>query len=138
LPESAKATQFPLRDLLDSGCVVALSTDAPVQPLNPFIQIAGAVEHPNPDQSISVYEALRAYTWAGAYSSFEEDERGSLARGKFADFALLDRDPFDTPSSELSSIRALGTWIEGERACAPDNSAAAFAARLAFSKRSPL
>jgi predicted amidohydrolase YtcJ len=138
LPPSVKRAQCPLRDLIDSGCVVALSTDAPVQPLNPFIQIAGAVEHPNPAQGISVYEALRAYSWAGAYSTFEEGERGSLAVGKYADFAVLDRDPFRVPNSELASLRVLGTWIEGERVGAPSTNAAIFALKLLASGRRKL
>lgn len=135
LPPSTRMAQCPLRDLIDAGCVLALSTDAPVQPLNPFLQIAGAVEHPNPAQRISVYEALRAYSWAGAYSSFEEEERGSLAPGKLADFALLDRDPFAIAPGELAKVGVLGTWIGGRRVEPPPRSAAAFAASLLLAGR---
>ena len=130
LSPAVKMAQCPLRDLIDAGCVVALSTDAPVQPLNPFIQIAGAVGHPNTAQAISVYEALRAYSWAGAYSIFEEDERGSLAVGKYADFAALDRDPFQSAASDLATIGVVGTWIEGKRVVAPAHGTAEFAAKL--------
>ena len=134
LRPAVKMAQCPLRDLVEAGCVVALSTDAPVQPLNPFIQIAGAVAHPNPDQALTVHQALRAYSWAGAYSTFEEGERGSLAVGKFADFAVLDRDPFQAAASDLATIGVVGTWIEGKPAAAPPQGAAAFAAKLATSR----
>jgi len=135
LSPRVRAGQCPLRSLIDSGCVVALSTDAPVQPFNPFVQIAGAVEHPVPSERISVYEALRAYSWAGAYSAFEEGERGTLAVGKYADFALLDADPFMTPVSAIAAIRVSGTWHEGKALKAPPAGAPAFAARLAMTKR---
>ncbi|PKL24995.1 MAG: hypothetical protein CVV47_06840 [Spirochaetae bacterium HGW-Spirochaetae-3] len=132
------AAQCPLRSLLDAGCVVALSTDAPVQPLDPFLQIAGAVEHPVPSERISVYEALRAYSWAGAYAAFEDGERGTLAPGKYADFALLDEDPFTVPTERLSNVRVVGTWHEGKRLTAPPPGLAGFAARAIVNKRRPL
>ncbi|MCK7472038.1 MAG: amidohydrolase family protein [Desulfomicrobium escambiense] len=80
----------------------ALSTDAPVQPFDPFLQIAGAAEHPVASESLSVHEALRAYSQAGAYGAFEEGDQGTLEVGKFADFAPLDRDPFETPPAGAS------------------------------------
>jgi predicted amidohydrolase YtcJ len=129
------ARQSPLRSLLDSGCVVALSTDAPVLPLNPFIQIAGACAHPNAAERISVHEALRAYSWAGAYAAFEEEERGSLAVGKYADFALLDRDPFETPLSALHEIGVEGSWHEGRPLVAPPPDLAGFALAALRTKR---
>ena len=81
-----------------------------------------------------MYETLRAYSWAGAYSTFEEGERGSLAVGKFADFAVLDSDPFHAAASDLASIGVVGTWIEGKRVDAPPPGAVAFGAKLLASK----
>jgi predicted amidohydrolase YtcJ len=118
--------------------VVALSTDAPVQPLNPFIQVAGAVDHPVPSERISLYEALRAYSWAGAYAAFEEGERGTLAVGKFADFAVLDRDPFSVPAAGLHEVKVTATWHEGRRVTAPPPGPLAFAARILSTKRRQL
>lgn len=132
------ARQGPLRSLAQAGCVLALSTDAPVQPFNPFIQVAGAVDHPVPSEALSVHEALRAYSWAGAYSAFEEKERGSLALGKFADFALLGTDPFACPKDKLCDIKILGTWHEGRPLGAPPPDLAGFLARLALTRRQRL
>lgn len=129
------ARQCPLRSLAQAGCVLALSTDAPVQPFNPFVQVAGAVDHPVPAESLSVHEALRAYSWAGAYSAFEEGERGTLAVGKHADFALLDSDPFTCPKDKLCDINILGTWHEGRPLEAPPPGLSGFAARLATTKK---
>jgi predicted amidohydrolase YtcJ len=116
---------------------VALSTDAPIQPLNPFLQIAGAIDHPVRSQRLTVYEALRAYTWAGAWSAFEEKERGTLAIGKFADFALLDEDPFVVPAERLPDVRATGTWHEGRRLSPPPQDILGFASRVLTTKRRP-
>ncbi len=129
------ASFTPLRSLLQAGAVPALSTDAPVQPFDPFLQIAGSVEHPVASESLSVYEALRAYSWAGAYGAHEEGDRGTLEAGKFADFAPLDRDPFETPSAELYRIRTLGTWIGGRPLEAPPENTAGFVMRVLASPR---
>lgn len=130
LAPEIRSRQCPLRDLLDAGCVPVLSTDAPVQPFNPFIQIAGAVRHPAPAQRLTVYEALRAYTWAGAYAAFEEGDRGSLAPHKFADFAVLDRDPFAAEADRIQDVRVLSTWHEGRPLRAPPSDLPLFAAHL--------
>jgi predicted amidohydrolase YtcJ len=130
LDEETMATFCPLRSILEAGAIPTLSTDAPVQNFDPFIQIAGAVDHPNSREALSVYQALRAYTWAGAYAAFEEDERGTLEVGKYADFAPLDRDPFETPIKELYAIKTLGTWAEGVPLTAPPAKSAGFAASL--------
>jgi predicted amidohydrolase YtcJ len=135
LSEGMRAAQCPLRSLLDAGCVICLSTDAPVQPFSPFMQIAGALNHPVPSQRISLHEALRAYSWAGAYACFEEQDRGSLEPGKYADFALLDSDPFYAKPDELQDIRILGTWQEGRRLTPPPRRLLAFMARLLTAKR---
>ena len=124
--------------LFRSGCIVAFSTDAPVQPLNPFVQIAGAVNHPVRASRISVYEALRAYSWAGAYSVFEEHERGTLATGKYADFAVLDADPFTANPETLHVIRVAETWQEGRLLSAPPPELAGFLAKLLTTKRRKL
>ncbi len=135
LDEETRANQCPLRSLLDAGCVVALSTDAPIQPLNPFLQIAGAVDHPVSSERLTVYEALRAYSHAGAWSAFEEGDRGTLAVGKFADFALLDANPFAVPVEHISEIRVLGTWHEGRQLKAPPPDIAGFALKALTTKR---
>jgi predicted amidohydrolase YtcJ len=104
----------PLRSISQSGAVLALSTDAPVQGFDPFIQVAGAVMHPTRAERLSVYEALRAYTWGGAYAGFEEADRGTLETGKLADFVTMDEDPFETPGDRLHSLKVASTWKAGK------------------------
>jgi predicted amidohydrolase YtcJ len=99
--ERAKTT-YAFRSLLSSGATVAFGSDWFGAPPTPLEGIYAAVtrrtlddRNPGgwvPDQTITVEEALRAYTRGGAYASFEEKEKGVLAAGTLADFAIIDRD----------------------------------------------
>ena len=69
----------------------------------------------NPGQQISRLEALKMYTEGSAYVAFEEDSIGSFVEGKYADLAVLDRDPFAGPADQIGATRVLQTFVEGER-----------------------
>jgi len=100
-PERAKTT-YAFRSLLDTHAQVAFGSDWEVAPATPLEGIYAAVTrrtldgaNPNgwiPAQKITVEEALRAYTSAGAYAQFQESEKGTLVAGKLADFVLVDQD----------------------------------------------
>jgi hypothetical protein len=122
----------------EAGCVLALSTDSPVQDFDPFLQIAGAVEHPEASERLSMHEALRAYSYGGAYAAFEEGERGSLEPGKFADFAVLDENPFEVPTERVHALKVRETWIEGRRLVAPPEDIVGFAVSLLRHRRRKL
>lgn len=71
----------------------------------------------NPENAISVQDAIRSYTIWGAYSQFAEKERGSLEAGKLADYVILDRDPVQTGENapdDLLKIQVVETVLEGE------------------------
>lgn len=95
-------SSYANRSLLDAGAILAFGSDWSVAPLSPLLGIDAAVnrrtldgKHPGgwfPQQKITVEEALKAYTWGSAYAAFQENERGTLARGKLADFVILSRD----------------------------------------------
>ena len=100
-PERAKTT-YAFRSLRDTHAMLAFGSDWPVAPATPLEGIYAAVtrrtlddKHPNgwvPEEKVSVEDALRAYTTGGAYASFEEHDKGSLAPGKLADLVIVDRD----------------------------------------------
>lgn len=115
LPPEVLALQIPLRTIVEKGGIICGSTDSPVQSLDPFLQIQGMVNFPIEGESLSVYEAFRAYTYNGAYATFEEDIRGTLRAGKQADFIVLDRDPFKIPRDEIKDLKVLETFIDGEK-----------------------
>ena len=64
-------------------------------------------------QKITVEEALRAYTAAGAYASFEDGEKGVLAAGRLADFVVLDRNLFEVAPEKLRDARVAMTVVGG-------------------------
>jgi hypothetical protein len=59
-------------------------------------------------------EAIRMYTWNGAYASFEEDIKGSLEAGKLADMVILDRPILDVGEDEIKNMAVDMTVIDGE------------------------
>lgn len=66
-----------------------------------------------PEQRISLESTLRAYTYSGAFSSFEENAKGTLAPGMAADIVVLDRDPFKVPPPQLHTLRVTRTFLAG-------------------------
>ena len=117
------ALRSAARAALDQGLVVAGGTDATrigdyrVWPAVEF-QVTGAslgnaVVRP-PDQRMSRMEALRSYTLGSAWLAFDDDDRGSLEKGKLADLAVLDAPYLGVPSTRISEIRSLLTLRGGE------------------------
>jgi predicted amidohydrolase YtcJ len=119
----ASALFFPIRDradlaahgpLIKAGVPVAFSSDLPVSPdPNPWPGIRIAVE----DQvnGIGVLTALRAYTSAGAYASFEEREKGTLEPGKLADLQIYDGDPLTAGDVDWEKLRPRAVLLGGAR-----------------------
>lgn len=103
---------LPMRDLLDAGVHVALATDnVPPTLFVPIWHVVsrrteGGREPLAPEQAISRREALACASREGAWLSFEEDSKGTLAAGKYADLAILDADPFAVDEEALADIRA--------------------------------
>ena len=116
-------TTYAFRSLLDSGAHVAMGSDWPVAPATPLEGIYAAVtrrtldeRRPDgwvPEQKITVEQALRGYTIDAAYASFNERETGSLARGKLADFAMIDRDITRIDPVEIRDARVDLTVVGG-------------------------
>jgi len=103
----------PHRKVLDAGVALAFGSDG--MPFGPLYGIYCAVNAPHPDQKVSVAEAIHAYTLGAAYAAFEERSMGSLEPGKFADFIVLSRDPFQAPTN-INEIAIERTYLAGERA----------------------
>jgi predicted amidohydrolase YtcJ len=102
----------PHRKVLDAGVALAFGSDG--MPFGPLYGIHWAVNAPHPDQRVSVAEAIHAYTLGAAYAAFEERSMGSLEPGKFADFIVLSRDPFQAPT-QINEIAIERTYLAGER-----------------------
>lgn len=116
------ARAYPLRDMIRANMTVALSSDAPVvADDNPLLGISAAALRKDdegqaiaPEQCISAGDALFAYTAGGALASGDEDNRGAIAAGKWADFAVLGENPLAFPEADLASMRVLKTYVGGQ------------------------
>lgn len=96
----------------DMGVMVAGGSDAPVNSLNPLTGIQGLVNARFDTRRMSVTEALKAYTYNAAYTAFEENERGTIKEGFYADFTVLAEDPYEVPD-KIDKIAVMGTISEG-------------------------
>ena len=67
-----------------------------------------------PDEAISTEQALALYTVNGAFTSFEEDNKGSITPGKLADIVVLSEDPTTVEPEQIKDIRVEMTVIGGE------------------------
>ena len=112
----------PLRTYLDHGIKVMTGSDSGRQPTGvPLFTIFEAVNRVrrsgkviNPEERITVEEAIRAVTITPAYSTFEEDLKGSIEPGKLADLVVLGRDILTVPPLEIKDIPVLRTMMGGE------------------------
>jgi len=121
-PARSKGT-YAFRSLLDTGAVLAFGSDWTVAPLNPLEGIKAAVtrqtldgKHPdgwNPEQKITIDEAVRAYTVGSAYAEFAEKVKGTITPGKLADIVMLDRDIYTGDAAEIDKARVLLTIMDG-------------------------
>ena len=111
---------MPYRSYLDAGVRVAGGSDFPPGPFSPMLGIQGMVtrtgwngETWGANQRISVADALKVYTWNGAYNSHEESVKGSIAPGKLADFVVLSDDPHSISQDRLKDITIVRTVVGG-------------------------
>lgn len=113
---------YRLNDWLDHGLTVTLGADRPISPRStPLMQIYIAVtrktglgEILNADEAISRRQAIRAITATSAYTSFEEDVKGSIEAGKYADFVVLADNPLTVPEESIKDIEVLATVLAGD------------------------
>jgi hypothetical protein len=111
---------FAHRSFLDYGIPVAPASDYMPGPYEPLMAIQSMVTRTDyrgrpwgPNQRITVPEALRICTRNGAYASFEEGLKGSIATGKLADFVILAEDPHDADPGRIKDIEVVRTVLGG-------------------------
>lgn len=111
---------FAHRSFLDAGIRVPGASDYGPGPFEPLMAIQSMVTRRDyrgrewgPNQKVTVDEALRIATIHGAYASYEEATKGSITAGKYADFAILEKDPHDVDPNEIRNIRVVRTVAGG-------------------------
>jgi predicted amidohydrolase YtcJ len=134
-PERIK-TAYCLKTLMQQNGMIVLGTDFPIEGVNPLETFYVAVKRATydelmkkselypadssvneaqwgfqPEEALSRLEALKGVTLWAAYGSFEENEKGSMAIGKYADFTVLNNDILTTKN--LHQTNVLSTWVNG-------------------------
>ena len=122
----------PYRTAIDMGIHVAGHSDSTVSAADPLLRIQDMVTRKGENgvgyginQRVSVEEALKVWTLDGAYATFEERDKGSIAPGKLADFAVLRQDPRKVPPDTIKDIVVDATYVGGKNVWqAPKNALA--------------
>ena len=114
---------YAFKDLLNKYGKVALGTDFPVEHVSPFYTFYAAVarldlkQYPKGgfqmENALTREETLKGMTIWAAHSNFEEDEKGSIVAGKFADFIILDKNIMEVAVEEIPNIKVLQTFVDG-------------------------
>jgi hypothetical protein len=115
---------YAYKELLNHYGKVALGTDFPVEQVSPFLTFYAAVARQDVkgypedgfqmENALSREETLKGMTIWAAYSNFEEDEKGSIEAGKFADFIILNKNIMDVPVKEIPDMKAIHTFVDGK------------------------
>lgn len=122
--ERQKKFAWAVKSIMDAGAVVSFGSDCPVVTNNPFVGIYRAVTRVhndgkpvggwNPEQKISMAEALHAYTLNGWYGVKREHELGTLEKGKLADLIVLDQNLFDVDPESVRDTNVILTMVDGK------------------------
>jgi predicted amidohydrolase YtcJ len=120
-PTRAEEGAYVWQKLMHSGALVANGTDAPVEDVSPIASYYSTVSRKlsdgsvfYPDQRMSRLEALKSYTISPAYAAFEEESKGTLKVGKYADLVVLSKDILTVAESEIPSTEVRYTIVGGK------------------------
>ncbi|WP_299246717.1 amidohydrolase [uncultured Aquimarina sp.] len=116
---------YAYKQLLEKTGKIALGTDYPVENVSPFYTFYAAVarkdlkQYPaggfQKENALSREETLKGMTIWAAYSNFEETEKGSITKGKFADFVILEENIMEIEEDKIPNIKVNATYVGGEK-----------------------
>lgn len=119
--ERAESTSQPWRDLFNTGAIVTNGTDVPVEPIDAIASYYASVsrmmvngEKFYPEHAMTREEALQTYTINNAIAAFEEDIKGSLTPGKYADITVLSQNLLTVEESRIPATTVEMTIVGGE------------------------
>ncbi len=121
VPLETQAFLYPFKSLIDSGVMVAGSSDSPVVSNNPLVGIYSAVTRRAksgqlllPAERLTPDQALSMYTLNAAYAGFDQAQKGTISQGKLADIVMLSDNPLSCPPERIKDIRVERTIIGGD------------------------
>ncbi len=116
LGEKRGRLAMPFDEYMQRGITVCASSDCPVSFPNGINWLHWLVNNLNEPHRISLTDAIRVCTINGYYNTFDDNERGSLEKGKVADFIVLNKSPYDVPQDNIGSdIKVLETYLGGKK-----------------------
>lgn len=115
-------TSYNWRRFEDLGVHQSGGSDCPVEPFDILPNIEYAVTRKNrelqktwyPENAVTLEEAVKMFTYEGAYASFAENVRGSISVGKYADLVVIDKDIFALPAEEIHTAAVDMTMVGGK------------------------
>jgi len=117
----AEEGAYVWQKLMKSGAIIANGTDVPVERIDPMANFYATVTRKTKDgsvfygdQKMSRAEALKSYTWNGAYAAKEETLKGSITVGKLADITVLSKDIMTIPEDQIASTTTVSTIVGGK------------------------
>ena len=120
-PKRAEEGAYVWQKLMQSGALVTNGTDAPVEDVSPIASYYSTVSRKlsdgsvfYPDQRMSRLEALKSYTINPAFAAFEEESKGTLKVGKYADLVVLSKDILTVAESEIPATEVRYTIVGGK------------------------
>ena len=110
----------PHKTMKEMGIIAGGNNDCPVTFYGPFVQMYAAVTRKTnsglvvgPEEAIDIMDAIRVYTWNGAYLGKDEEILGSIEPGKLADIIIIDKDILSVPAEDLLETKVLMTMVNG-------------------------
>ena len=97
--------QLPMQIAFDNWRQEPFGSDGPCTSPDPIVWLYKAVNHSNPAEAVSIRQALRMATYNGYWTSFDEQERGSLEEDKIADMVILSANPYELPGDRLLDLK---------------------------------
>ncbi|NCB41602.1 MAG: amidohydrolase [Clostridia bacterium] len=118
------STSYAMKTAIDMGIHASYGTDSPVEDCNPFPNIYVAVNRKDlkgkpaegfyKQECVDVYEAIDAYTVESAYHEFQENIKGRIKPGYYADMVVLDKDIFTIDTMDIINVLPVMTIVDGK------------------------
>jgi predicted amidohydrolase YtcJ len=120
--EERTAYHLPFRSMIDGGMIISMNADAPSTYPDWRAGVQSAVLREasksgkvvGPEQRVTRAEAIRAYTWGGAWQDHMEEVKGSIEVNKLADFCVISEDILTVDEHKMKDIRVLTTMVGGK------------------------